>query len=285
VLSPSRIDHASRSTRPRLRGSPSIPSDGDRGGSWGWTLLLGVFLALGPGVERGSAQDDSRRFRFETELGASFFFGNTEQVTFTNRSEASRADSVMELGLGWDVTYGEASDESGDTFVNRRSWATVGSLDFLPHSRLTPFLFGTMEASLQKRIDRRFSGGAGAKLTVIRTDTSLLDLSAAVLAERTRPRAEPPVESELQARWSVRSRARRAFDEGRLALAMEALYVPAFDDPRDFTFRGTTSLGFALSSVVSLKISFLDEYDSGARGRGARTNNDGQLLFSILSRF
>jgi len=236
-------------------------------------------------VQPGAAQSDARRLRFETELGASLFFGNTQQVTFTNRSQASRADSVMEVALGWDVTYGEATAESGDTFVNRRSWIGLGSLDFLPHSPLSPFLFGTLEASLQKRIDRRFSGGAGAKLTFIRSDVGLLDLSAAVLAERTTPRADPPVPSELQARWSVRSRARRAFDEDRLALAAEALYVPAFDDPGDFTFRGATSLSFALSSVVSLKVSFVDEYDSGARGRGARTNNDGQLLFSILSRF
>jgi hypothetical protein len=248
-------------------------------------LFLAVIPALGLAASPAPAQDDARRFRFETELGASLFFGNTEQVTFTNRSQASRADSVMEVALGWNVTYGEATDESGDTFVNRRSWITMGSLDFRPHSRLTPFLFGSLEASLQKRIDRRFSGGAGAKLTFVRSDASLLDLSAAILAERTRPRADPPVPPELQARWSVRSRARRSFDEDRLALAAEALYVPAFDDPSDFTFRGATSLSFALSSVVSLKFSFVDEYDSGAKGRGARTNNDGQLLFSILSRF
>lgn len=233
------------------------------------------------------AQDggDGRRFRFETELGASLFFGNTEQVTFTNRSELSRADSTAELSLGWDVTYGEATNEEGDTFVNRRSWAAVTSLDLRPHGRVSPFLFGTLESSLQKRLDRRFSGGAGAKLTFVDSEAALADLSAAALLERTVPLAEGHTEPEVQARWSVRSRLRRSFDEDRLALSLEALYIPAFDDLGDFTFRGSSSIAFALSSVVSLKLSFVDAYDSGARARGARTNNDGQLLFSILSRF
>lgn len=248
---------------------------------------LPLFLLLLIAASPLAAQDggEARRFRFETELGASLFFGNTEQVTFTNRSELSRADSLAEFSLGWDITYGEATDEEGVTFVNRRSWAAVTSVDLRPHGRLSPFLFGTLEASLQKRIDRRFSGGAGAKLTFVDSEVALADLSAAALLERTVPLADSPTAPEVQARWSVRSRLRRSWDEDRLAFTLEALYIPAFDDPGDFTFRGSSSVAFALSSVVSLKLSFVDAYDSGARARGARTNNDGQLLFSILSRF
>lgn len=243
-------------------------------------LLFGTLLP--PTLQ---AQEEGSRFQFETELGASLFFGNTEQVTFTNRSELSRADSTAEVSLGWDITYGEATDEEGVTFVNRRSWAAVSSLDFRPHARVSPFLFGTLEASFQKRLKRRFSGGAGAKLTFVDSEVALADLSGAALVERTVPTAEGPTDPEVQARWSVRSRLRRSFDEDRLALSLEALYIPAFDDPGDFTFRGSSSIAFALLSVVSLKLSFVDAYDSGARARGARTNNDGQLLFSILSRF
>ena len=248
-------------------------------------LLVLLLLLLPTPPLRAQARDAEPRFRFETELGASLFFGNTQQVTFTNRSETSRADSTAEFSLGWDITYGEATDAEGVTFVNRRAWAAVTSMDLRPHARVSPFLFGTLEASLQKRIHRRFSGGAGAKLTFVDSDVALADLSAAALLERTVPMADGPTDPEVQARWSVRSRLRRAFDEDRLALTLEGLYVPAFDDPGDFTFRGSSSVAFALSSVVSLKLSFVDAYDSGARARGARSNNDGQLLFSILSRF
>lgn len=251
----------------------------------GVVLPILVLLLLPAAPLRAQEGNQRARFRFETELGASLFFGNTEQVTFTNRSELSRADSAAEFSVGWDITYGEATDEEGVTFVNRRSWAAVTSVDLRPHGRLSPFLFGTLEASLQKRIDRRFSGGAGAKLTFVDSDDALADLSAAALLERTVPLADGPVEPEVQARWSIRSRLRRSYDDDRLALTLEGLYVPAFDDLGDFTFRGSSSVAFALSSVVSLKLSFVDAYDSGARARGARTNNDGQLLFSILSRF
>lgn len=245
-------------------------------------LASGLLAVLLPDL---SAQESERRLRFETELGASLFFGNTEQVTFTNRSEISRADSVAEVSVGWDITYGEATNEEGETFVNRRSWTAGATVDLRPHSRVSPFLFGTLEYSLQKRIDQRFSGGAGAKFTFVRSDVSLLDVSAAALGERTVPRNESVADTEIIARWSVRSRARRSFDSDRLALSTEIFYVPAFRNLNNFTLRSTSSVSFALSNVVSLKVSFVDAYDSGARDRGARTNNDGQLLFSILSRF
>lgn len=249
-------------------------------------VISAVLLALLAGAAAPlAAQSGSSGTRFETELGASVFFGNTEQLTFTNRSEISRADSTVEYSVNWSLTYGEATNEEGETFVNRRTWSVGSSLDFAPHGRFSPFLFGSLESSLQKRIDRRFSGGAGGKVTFIRSDEALLDLSTAALAERTVPRDEAVADTEWLARWSVRLRARRNFGDGRLALSTENLYVPAFRDPGDFTFSSTSSLTVALSTRVSLRFSFVDAYDSGAIERGARTNNDGQLLFSILARF
>jgi hypothetical protein len=255
------------------------------------SLLVRVFLVpilvapalAGPlHAQSGGARGGPR---FESELGASMFFGNTEQVTFTNRSSFSQVDSTMEFSVNWNVTYGEATNEEGETFVNRRTWSAGSSLDFLPHSRVSPFLFGTVEYSLQKRIDQRFSGGAGGKLTLVRSTASLLDVSAAALVERTVPRDRLESETELLARWSVRMRARRSFDGDRFSLSTENLYVPAFRDAGDFTFTSTSSISLAVSTRVSVRFSFVDSYDSGAIDRGARTNNDGQLLFSILTRF
>lgn len=241
------------------------------------SILVGPLQAQSGGARPGT--------RFETELGASMFFGNTEQLTFTNRSSLSQVDSTMEFSLNWNLTYGEATNEEGETFVNRRTWSAGSGLDFLPHSRVSPFLFGTLEYSLQKRIDQRFSGGAGGKVTFIRSPQALFDLSAAALVERTVPRDQAVSETELLARWSVRMRARRNFDDNRLTLSTENLYVPAFRDAGDFTFTSTSSISLAVSTRVSLRFSFVDSYDSGAIDRGARTNNDGQLLFSILTRF
>ena len=40
-----------------------------------------------------------------------------------------------------------------------------------------------------------------------------------------------------------------------------------------------------LSEIISLKLSVVDQYDSRAKVRGARDNNDGRVLFSVLSSF
>lgn len=249
------------------------------------TLALSILASTLAGPLHAQSGGARQGTRFETELGASMFFGNTEQVTFTNRSSFSQVDSTMEFSVNWNITYGEATNEEGETFVNRRTWTAGSGLDFLPHSRLSPFLFGTLEYSLQKRIDQRFSGGAGGKLTFIRNPQALFDISAAALVERTVPRDQVVADTELLARWSVRMRARRSFDDNRLSFSTENLYVPAFRDAADFTFTSTSSISLAVSTRVSLRFSFVDSYDSGAIDRGARTNNDGQLLFSILTRF
>lgn len=246
---------------------------------------LPIVLLLVPSSVLEGQSRDRQGTRFETELGASLFFGNTEQLTLSHRGALSRADSTAELSLNWDVTYGEATTEDGDVFVNRRNWTVGSGLDFMPHGRLSPFLFGTLEYSLQRKIDQRFSGGAGGKLTFIRTERSLFDLSGAALAERTVPREQLASETEWLARWSVRMRVRRSFDDGRISFSSENFYVPAFRDPADFTFRSTNSLSLSLSTRISLRLSFVDAYDSGATERGARTNNDGQVIVSLVSRF
>ena len=51
----------------------------------------------------------------------------------------------------------------------------------------------------------------------------------------------------------------------------------------NYTFQAESSLAFRLSEVVSLKMSVRDNFDSGAKDRGAVSNNDGRVLFSVLA--
>jgi hypothetical protein len=80
-------------------------------------------------------------------------------------------------------------------------------------------------------------------------------------------------------------RFRRSFSDARMVLSSEAEYNPVFDQFANFTVKSESSLSFALSRVVSLKLSLVDNYDSRAKDRGARSNNDGRLLFSVLGSF
>lgn len=248
------------------------------------TLAL-VALAAGLAAPPVRAQEDGP-WTVSGELGASLFFGNTNQATLTSRLSGELADSARELSTDAGFTYGEATDEDGDDFVIKRSWEVGLTYDHHPLQRWSPFVLGKLESSFEKRIEQRYNLGGGAKFTFDRTPARRLDLSVALLAERTNPSDElATAEVETLARWSTRLRARRSWMDDRLKVTHETFYRPELTTPADFTLTTTSSASFQLNDVVALKVTFVDNYDTEATTRGARTNNDGQLFFSVLSSF
>jgi hypothetical protein len=230
--------------------------------------------------------DEDGPWALEGEVGASLFFGAAEQTTVTMRSALERATERLELSLGGGFAYGEGENpETGESFVNKRSWTTSLSADYMPEDRFSPFVFSSAEGSLERQIDLRVSGGAGGKLKIVRGERANLDVSLAALVERTDPRAVEgqPDEVDTKGRWSARLRADRQLAEGRVTFGLVTFYRPAFGDFDDYTVDLETSLGFELTEAVTLKISLVDTYDSLAEDRGAASNNDGRLFFSILA--
>jgi hypothetical protein len=71
----------------------------------------------------------------------------------------------------------------------------------------------------------------------------------------------------------------------RVVIAAEMEYNPVFDQFENYTVLAEGSVAFQLSEIVSLKLSVVDNYDSRAKTRGARGNNDGRVLFGVLSAF
>jgi hypothetical protein len=65
----------------------------------------------------------------------------------------------------------------------------------------------------------------------------------------------------------------------------KAVYSPVFDEADNYVVSAESSIAFKLSEIISLKLSVVDNYDSRAKDRGARDNNDGRVLFSVLSSF
>jgi hypothetical protein len=221
----------------------------------------------------------------KAEAAASAFFGNTRQSTLGTRLTAGRADSTVEVKTDGEFTYSETERDARRMVVSKRSWRTGLTADYRPFARVSPFVLATVESSLEKRIDRRYSGGAGARYSFARTERTASDLSLAVLAERSLlpDTAGPRIEQTL-ARYSARFRLDRQFDE-RLSLAHLTFYRPEVSTPERFTFTSRTSLAYKVTTSLSLQLSFLDNYDSEARERGARSNNDGELLFGLAATF
>lgn len=246
--------------------------------------LLSVFLVALAGPSGTAAQESP--WSAEGELGASVFFGATSQTTVATRAAAERADSTYALSAQGTFAYGEGTEASGEDYVSKRDWKVEASLDWRPYGTVSPFVFSTVESSLQRQIDVRFNGGAGGKVTLLRDERSRVDVSVAILGEETRFRGGADGRSaETRVRWSGRLRAEREVVDGRVSLGTVNFYRPVLGDPGNFVFESQTAVGFRLSRIVTLKVSLIDTYDSRAEERGAPSNNDGQLLFSVLSEF
>ena len=220
----------------------------------------------------------------KVEANASFSFGNVDQTTTFNRLAASSVDSTLELSTDGFFTYGETRVD-GEPSVNKRSWGGSLSANLRPFAQLTPFMLASIESSLEKRIVRRYSGGGGAKLVFVKSEGTSSDVSLALLAERTvtAPSDTQRVE-QIYARYSARYRLDRKVDD-RVTFSLLTFYRPEFNALHRFTSTANIAATYKLARALALKASFVDNYDSEARGRGARSNNDGDVLFGLIATF
>ena len=220
------------------------------------------------------------------EANASLFFGNTDQWVVAGATRASYSDSTVEVRGEIRADYAETSVDSGGSKVSRRAWLASTGVDFAPFSTVSPFIMGSAEASLQARIHRRYSGGFGGKLTYVQTDVTKLSTSLAILWERTQVmdgNSNPDLAAS-RLRWSFRVKGSRKLDD-RIHFSHETYYQPSVKDMDRFTLTSTSTLTFDLNKTLGFTSSLHDSYDSEARRRGARSNNDGQFLVGLRARY
>lgn len=232
------------------------------------------------------------RSTLEAQLGAGWagsasangtmLFGASEQRVVGATTQISRADSTIDAALRLDYKYGEAASEDGTNFVTARSWLVGVSLDPHPFERWTPFMFATVESSLQREIDRRYSGGIGGKWTFSRGERGDASLSFAALVERTVVRQRD--DGVVLTRWSARAKGKRHVDE-RLTLYHVTFYQPVIGDLRRYLVITTSEADYRIFEALGLNLSLIHTYDSESRGRGARSNSDGQLLAGLKATF
>jgi hypothetical protein len=248
------------------------------------TWVLAAALAAGTAAAPLQAQTN-RPWKYDAELGASMFFGASQQTAVLIRNRVDWSEDRLEFSAGGGFDYGEARDADGESFVNKRSWSVETSADYLPGGRASPFIFATSEGSYERQIDLRISGGAGGKYRFIDSDRARLDASLAALLERTDPRIRDGVEPAVttSGRWSGRLRGRRALGDAA-ELQLLTYFRPNMSDFGDRTWDVTASAQYSLSDALGLRMSLVNRYDSLARTRGARANHDGRLFFSVLAK-
>lgn len=244
--------------------------------------LVAILVVVLPGTLSGQADE----WNVEGEVGASLFYGNTDQTVVNTRTAVAHADSTAEISGDVQFIYGQSTDEGGTSFVSKRYWLANTSVDYRPLERVNAFFSGSVESSLQKKIDLRWNVGLGAKVGVVRTNFTRVELRVALLGERTR--FVPSVtdgDEELLARWSAKLRVRRATGNERVVFSSETSYRPNAGDIEDFTMVSTNAISVDVSDYVRLKVSLVDNFDSLAEERGALSDNDGQVFFGVLSSF
>ena len=226
-----------------------------------------------------------KRWKTEIDVSGNLLFGNTTQSIVTTRNALSWTDSTLSLKSDLRFTYGQSSTQQRGSQVSRRTWLFTLSGDMWPYARQSAFLTGSFESSFERRIQSRTNAGVGHKVVLVRTPSSRLDVSLAILGERSALRdAQGRVTDNDLARWSARVRGDRKLSS-RVSVTHETFYRPEYDALGRFTFTSSSSVGYQITRFAQLKASFLDNYDTGARGRGARTNNDGQVVVGALTVF
>lgn len=243
-------------------------------------LLTVVLLAL---PMWATAQSTAVSRKLESELSGSVFFGNTSQTLASTRVQFERRDSTFGFRMGGRFHYGETTPEPGGTFVSKRAWELDGRMELLPHGDFAPFVRANVNASLENRIAQRYSIGVGTLYRVIETGGTEVVLSVGAAGENTRPIGDTLTSTTL-VRGNTAVRLRRDFS-ATVSLTNETAYQPAFRPTSDYTIVSVTALRTRLSSFAALTLTFRDNYDSRAVLRGARVNNDGELLVGLLTSF
>jgi hypothetical protein len=227
---------------------------------------------------------DQVGWRSVVEANASMLFGATSQSLTSANALLSHAGEGFTADASVRFRYGESEDAQNVKFVSARGWGATASADITPNARVVPFFFVSTEASLEKRISNRSSGGLGAKWVFAKSNTGAASISLALLGERTAALADTLLPVKRVARWSWRVKMEQKVHD-HLSVSHVTFYAPIVNAPGQYTITSTSVGAYSLSESVALTLTFTDNYDSQARLRGAPGNNDGALLFGVRSAF
>ena len=214
---------------------------------------------------------------------ASIFFGNNQQQVLGADGKLARLDSNVSVSAELQTQYGEASVDTSARVVTKRLWLATMSVNLRPLEVVSAFVTTTYESNLEKRIASRYSLGAGAKWNILRTAANDASLSLSLSGEHTVARdSTVSFPSKQLARLSWLGVFHHQFDD-RLDLTHSTAWQPSASGPYQFLVATSTQFRYKMNGTVSLSLALADNYDSGALTRGARTYNDGQMLFGIAA--
>ena len=226
------------------------------------------------------------------ELSGNYLYGNTEQAILSTRSSIVRNDSSVAVRLDSRFLIGVTTRDGEGRVMDRRSWTVAGSVDFKQYAPQSQFIFGSIERSLELKIDRRLSGGIGHKVSFVRDSSTRFDFSLGILGEQSLlPQAPAPGDTTVLpllnttlVRMSGRLRYRKNLT-ARVGVEHTTWYRPELAAFNRYLASSVSALSYSMSKRSHLQLSFQNDFDSLARSRGSRSNQNGQVLVGATTKF
>jgi putative salt-induced outer membrane protein YdiY len=168
---------------------------------------------------------------------------------------AHRDRDRYELDGRIESRYGKSEGE----VVARNQYASV-ALDLQPNSAWSPFLFSNAERDEFKRLNLRFSGGAGARYTLW-ADPGVQNTASVSLAllysfeDLIATEAQPFAPSRSLARWSLRVKGNQSLREG-FTVQHTMFYQPVWDEMADYLLRSDTGAKVLLTRRLALSVGY-----------------------------
>lgn len=197
----------------------------------------------------------SDRWRMAAELSLTDQSGNRMLRLLTGGLRVShREKEAFELDGSIQSRYGMSEGET----VARNHYLSL-SFGLHPADTWSPFLYLTAERDPFKRLDLRFSGGAGAKLRpfdIAPSDEVSMSLALLYSSENLRPSESDPNPLDRNVgRWSLRIHAAHVVSE-TLRVQQLATYEPVWDHMADYLLRSETGARVHLTERLALSVTY-----------------------------
>lgn len=232
-----------------------------------------------------------KKSAWKTKIGVGAFasYGNVEKFDLSSSFAVSHADSTFEYSSYFKSEYGEADHKKND-----EEYSGGIKFDYLPHSKLSPFMLLSGYNNEYKGIDLRVGGLLGAKWTFIGTKKSDLSISAAGVFEYEKytlvtteasdgsdSTYTPDPTSKL--RLSIRPKFEQKIGTN-FYFSHVTFYQPKISDFGDYRIDAITSIESKLTNHLKIKLSYEYEFDSMAEQR-EKLKEDSKFKTSILIDF
>ncbi|HTI71819.1 MAG TPA: DUF481 domain-containing protein [Candidatus Limnocylindria bacterium] len=189
------------------------------------------------------------------QLGSDLGFGSTDHRNFYVNASASHTYNRIHNLASFSTTYGIVNDVES---ANRMDGSLKTDIDLGKSRRLYVYnLFGAGYDRI-RQIDLQFNEGTGLGYKVINEKKFLLNVESGAEYQHFRYTTSPS-----RSLYSVR------FGENltwritdKMTLTHTLSISPRFDDFSDYRAHGTLSLGYPLSSRITINMNLLDDYDS-----------------------